>query len=288
MSNLRFDGKVAIVTGAGNGLGRAYAHLLAKGGAKVVVNDLGFNVKGEDEGLKDHPADVVVSEIKQAGGIAVADKHSVEFGEKIVKTALDNFGTVDILINNAGILRDVSFQKMSDKDWDMITATHFRGAFSVTRACWNIMREKKYGRIINTASSAGIYGSFGQANYAAAKLGLWGFTQSLAKEGERRNILTNCIAPLAGTRMTATVMPQEAVDALRPEYVAPFVGYLVHDSSTENGSLFEAGAGWIGKMRFQRTAGHQYDLVNFTPGAVAAKWDKVIDFENEPTYPESN
>jgi NAD(P)-dependent dehydrogenase (short-subunit alcohol dehydrogenase family) len=260
MSELRYDGKVAIVTGAGNGLGKAYAIMLAKGGAKVVVNDLGFSVKGEIAGASNHPADLVVAEIKAFGGEAVADKNSVEFGEKIVKTALDNFGTVDILINNAGILRDVSFQKMTENDWDLIQKVHFKGAYSCTRACWNIMREKKYGRIINTSSSAGIYGSFGQVNYASAKLGLWGFTMSLAKEGERRNILTNCIAPLAGTRMTATVMPQEAVDALKPDYVAPFVGYLVHDSCKENGSLFEAGAGYIAKMRFERSAGVQYDL----------------------------
>eukprot|EP00356_Strombidium_inclinatum_P009102 CAMPEP_0170488198 /NCGR_PEP_ID=MMETSP0208-20121228/6809_1 /TAXON_ID=197538 /ORGANISM="Strombidium inclinatum, Strain S3" /LENGTH=454 /DNA_ID=CAMNT_0010762703 /DNA_START=29 /DNA_END=1393 /DNA_ORIENTATION=- len=288
MADLRFDGKVAIVTGAGNGLGKAYALLLGSKGAKVVVNDLGFNVKGEVDGTSAHPADLVVEEIKKMGGQAVANKDSVEFGEKIVKTAVDAFGTVDIVINNAGILRDVSFQKMTDNDWDLIQKVHFKGAYSVTRAAWNIMREKKYGRIINTSSSAGIYGSFGQANYSAAKLGLWGFTQSLAKEGERRNILTNCIAPLAGTRMTATVMPQEAVDALKPEYVAPFVGYLCHESSTENGSLFEAGAGFIAKMRFERSAGHQYDLVNFTPGAVKENWEKVIDFSKDATHPESN
>jgi len=165
---------------------------------------------------------------------------------------------------------------------------HFKGAYATTRACWNIMREKKYGRIINTSSSAGIFGAFGQVNYAAAKLGLWGFTMSLAKEGERRNILTNCIAPLAGTRMTATVMPQEAVDALKPDYVAPFVGYLVHDSCKENGSLFEAGAGYIAKLRFERSAGVQYDLPTLSPASVKSQWEKVIDFSKGATHPESN
>ena len=177
MSELRFDGKVAIVTGAGNGLGRSYALLLGSRGAKVVVNDLGKSLKGEDEkGQKMQPADVVVEEIKKAGGEAVANYDSVEFGDKIVKTAVDTFGTVDIVINNAGILRDVTFHKMTELDWDLIMKVHLKGAFSVTRAAWPIMREKKYGRIVNTGSSAGVFGSFGQANYSTAKLGLWGFT----------------------------------------------------------------------------------------------------------------
>lgn len=285
--SLRFDGKVAIVTGAGNGLGRAYAILLGSRGAKVVVNDLGRNVKGEG-GDGQNPADVVVGEIKKLGGEAVANYDSVEFGEKIVKTAVDAFGTVDIVINNAGILRDVSFQKMKDLDWDLIMKVHLKGAYSVTRAAWNIMREKKYGRIVNTGSSAGIYGSFGQVNYATAKLGLWGFTQSLAKEGEKRNIRTNCIAPLAGTRMTATVMPAEVVEALKPEYVAPFVAFLCHDSCEDNGGLFEVGAGYIARNRWQRTAGVQYDVKTLTPEAIASQWSTVNDFSKGATFPESN
>ena len=269
MSELRFDGKVAIVTGAGNGLGKAYALLLGSRGAKVVVNDLGKSVKGEADGGSANPADLVVDEIKKAGGQAVANYDSVEFGDKIVKTAVDAFGTVDIVINNAGILRDVSFQKMSELDWDLIMKVHLKGAYSVTRAAWNIMRDKKYGRIINTGSSAGIYGSFGQVNYSAAKLGLWGFTQSLAKEGEKRNIRTNCIAPLAGTRMTATVMPAEVVEALKPDYVAPFVAFLAHESCPDNGGLYEVGAGYIARQRWQRTAGHQYAVKGLTPETIA-------------------
>lgn len=251
---LRFDGKVAIITGAGNGLGRAYALLLGSRGAKVVVNDLGKSVKGEGGDAK-NPADIVVDEIKKAGGTAVANYDSVEFGDKIVKTAVDAFGTVDIVINNAGILRDVSFLKMKDLDWDLIMLVHLKGAFSVTKAAWPIMREKGYGRIINTGSSAGIYGSFGQVNYSTAKLGLWGFTQSLAKEGEKRNIRSNCIAPLAGTRMTATVMPEEVLKMLSPEYVAPFVAFLAHERCTDNGALYEVGAGCIARQRWQRSAG---------------------------------
>lgn len=222
------------------------------------------------------------------GGQAVANYDSVEFGEKIVQTAVDAFGTVDIVVNNAGILRDVSFQKMSDLDWDLIMKVHLKGAYSVTRAAWNIMKDKKYGRIINTGSSAGIYGSFGQVNYSTAKLGLWGFTQSLAKEGEKRNIRTNCIAPLAGTRMTATVMPAEVVEALKPDYVAPFVAYLCHDSCEDNGALFEVGAGYIAKQRFQRSAGVQYEVKGLTPEKIAAKWSQVGDFGKGATNPESN
>jgi (3R)-3-hydroxyacyl-CoA dehydrogenase / 3a,7a,12a-trihydroxy-5b-cholest-24-enoyl-CoA hydratase / enoyl-CoA hydratase 2 len=160
MSELRFDGKVAIVTGAGNGLGKAYALLLGARGASVVVNDLGKSVSGTG-GDAINPADKVVNEIKAAGGKAVANYDSVEFGDKIVKTAVDAFGTVDIIVNNAGILRDISFQKMTDLDWDLIMLVHLKGAYSVTRAAWNIMKDKKYGRIINTGSASGIYGSFG-------------------------------------------------------------------------------------------------------------------------------
>ena len=284
--SLRFDGKVAIVTGAGGGLGRTYALLLASRGAKVVVNDLGKSVKGEGETVGMPPADKVVNQIKKAGGIAVANYDSVEFGDKIVKTAVDAFGTVDIVINNAGILRDISFQKMTELDWDLIMKVHLKGAFSVTRAAWNIMREKKYGRIINTGSASGIYGSFGQANYATAKLGLWGFTQTLAKEGEKRNIRCNCIAPLVGTRMTETVMPADVVEALKPDYVAPFVAYLVHESCEDNGALYEVGAGYVARQRWQRSAGVQFKIDNLTPEEIAKQWEKVNDFEEEPTNPE--
>lgn len=249
-SAVRFDGKVAIVTGAGNGLGRQYALLLASRGCKVVVNDLGGSVTGTNQAAAKHAADAVVDEIVAAGGIACANKDSVEFGEKIVKTAVDNFGTVDIVVNNAGILRDISFQKMREVDWDLIMKVHLKGSFSVARAAWNIMREKKYGRIINTGSSSGIFGSFGQSNYATAKLGLWGFTQSLAKEGAKRNIRVNCIAPLAGTRMTETVMPAEVVAALKPDFVAPLVAWLASDQCDENGGLYEVGAGFIAKQRW--------------------------------------
>jgi len=161
---------------------------------------------------------------------------------------------------------------MKEIDWDLIMKVHLKGAYSVTRAAWNIMREKKYGRIVNTGSSSGIYGSFGQTNYAAAKLGLYGFTQSLAKEGEKRNIRANCIAPLAGTRMTETVMPAEVTQALSPAYVAPFVAFLCHESNEDNGGLYEVGAGFIAKQRWNRSAGVQFPVKSLTPEMIASKW----------------
>eukprot|EP00743_Colponemidia_sp_Colp-15_P001588 GILK01001734.1.p1 GENE.GILK01001734.1~~GILK01001734.1.p1 ORF type:complete len:448 (-),score=73.12 GILK01001734.1:78-1421(-) len=281
-SPLRFDNRVVVVTGAGGGLGRAYALLFASRGAKIVVNDLGGSATGEGQS---RAADKVVSEIQAAGGVAVANYDSVTEGDKIIKTAIDAFGKVDILINNAGILRDVSFQKMSEKDWDLIMAVHMKGAFSVTRAAWNCMRDQGYGRIIMTASAAGLYGNFGQANYSAAKLGLLGFSNTLAIEGAKRNIHCNTIAPLAGTRMTETIMPKEVIEALKPDYVAPFVAYLCHDSCEENGGIFEVGAGWCAKLRLQRAEGGFFSLP-VQPEDVVSQWNQVTDF-SRAHYPQT-
>ncbi len=165
---------------------------------------------------------------------------------------------------------------------------HLKGTFAVTRAAWNIMREKNYGRIINTGSSSGLYGSFGQVNYSTAKMGMHGFTQSLAKEGEKRNIKVNTICPLAGTRMTETVMPKEVLEVLKPDFVAPFVAYLCHDTCAESGSLFEVGAGYIAKQRWQRSDGVLFDTKTLTPEAVGAAWEKIVDFSQNTTNPTSN
>ncbi|XP_048476580.1 peroxisomal multifunctional enzyme type 2 isoform X2 [Rhincodon typus] len=284
---LRFDGKVVLVTGAGGGLGRTYALLFAERGASVVVNDLGGNIKGE--GKSSSAADRVVEEIRAKGGKAVPNYDSVEEGEKIVQTALDTYGRIDIVVNNAGILRDHSFARISDLDWDLIQRVHLRGSFKVTRAAWNHMKNQKYGRIIMTASSSGVYGNFGQANYSAAKLGLLGLSNTLAIEGQKYNIQCNTIAPTAGSRLTQTVLPQELVDALKPEFVAPLVIWLCHESCQESGSLFEVGAGWIGKLRWERTLGaivRQEDQ-QMTPEAVRDSWDQICDFENA-TKPKSN
>ncbi|XP_042304608.1 peroxisomal multifunctional enzyme type 2 isoform X2 [Sceloporus undulatus] len=276
---LRFDGRVVLVTGAGGGLGRAYALAFAERGASVVVNDLGGDFKGH--GKSSLAADKVVEEIRAKGGKAVANYDSVEAGEKLVQTALDAFGRIDILINNAGILRDRSFTRISDEDWDIIHKVHLKGSFLVTRAAWNHMKNQKFGRIIMTSSGAGIYGNFGQANYSAAKLGLLGLANTLAVEGKKYNIHCNTIAPTAGSRLTQTIMPQDMLDAFKPEYVSPLVLWLCHESCQENSGLFEVGAGWIGKLRWERSLGAIVRQKNhpMTPEAVRNKWEKICDFD---------
>ncbi|MEK6789076.1 MAG: SDR family NAD(P)-dependent oxidoreductase [Pseudomonadota bacterium] len=275
--SLRFDGRVAIVTGAGNGLGRSHALMLGALGAKVVVNDLGGGAHGD--GKSSAAADKVVEEIKALGGEAVANYDSVENGASIVQTALDAFGTVDIVINNAGILRDVSFQKMTQGDWDLILKVHLTGSMSVSHAAWPIMREKGYGRIIMTTSAAGIYGNFGQANYCAAKLGLAGLANCLAEEGRSKGIHVNTIAPIAASRLTETVMPPELLANLKPENVSPLVAWLCHEDCEETKGLFEVGAGYIAKLRWERTVGQSFPLGKaFSVDDVAKKWDTITDF----------
>ncbi len=248
MAEVRFDGRVAIVTGSGGGLGRSHALLLASRGAKVVVNDLGGTVDGTGAGSA--LADKVVEEIRSAGGEAVPNYDGVdtwEGGQAIVKTALDAFGKVDILINNAGILRDKSFMKMEEVDFDKVMAVHVKGAFNVTKAAFPVMRENNYGRIVMTTSAAGLYGNFGQTNYSAAKMALVGMMNTLKLEGARYNILCNTIAPIAGTRMTATVMPPDMVEKLKPDYVSPIVVYLCSEDCTDSGAVFVAGAGYFSR-----------------------------------------
>uniref|UniRef100_A0A8C4RW04 Peroxisomal multifunctional enzyme type 2 n=1 Tax=Erpetoichthys calabaricus TaxID=27687 RepID=A0A8C4RW04_ERPCA len=277
---LRFDGRVVLVTGAGGGLGREYALVFAERGASVVVNDLGGSMKGE--GRSTSAADKVVDEIRAKGGKAVANYDSVEDGERLIQTALDAFGRIDILVNNAGILRDRSFPRTSDLDWDLIHRIHLRASFMVTRAAWNHMKSQKFGRIIMTSSAAGIYGNFGQANYSAAKLGVLGLANVLAIEGKKYNIHCNTIAPTAGSRLTKEVLPPDLVESFKAEYVAPVVLWLCHDSCKENGSVFEVGAGWIGKLRWERTQGRIVRKKNepMTPEAVREKWEEICDFKN--------
>jgi len=274
---LRFEDRVVVVTGAGAGLGRSHALEFARRGAKVVVNDLGGGAHGDGKGSA--AADKVVDEIQAAGGEAVASYDSVEQGDAIIRTALDNFDGVDVVVNNAGILRDSSFAKMSDEDWDLIYRVHALGAYKVTRAAWPIMLEQGYGRIVNTASAAGIYGNFGQANYAFAKRGLIGFTNTLAVEGAGKGIKANVIAPVAGSRLTETILPREVTEALKPEFVTPLVIKLCSRESEENGSLFEVGAGWVSKLRWERSQGAFFDpKAVLTAEAVDAAWEKIGDF----------
>ncbi|KAK0627772.1 hypothetical protein B0T14DRAFT_513330 [Immersiella caudata] len=281
---LRYDGQVVVVTGAGGGLGKAYATFFASRGASVVVNDLGGSFKGEGGSTK--AADVVVNEIKAAGGKAVANYDSVEDGDKIIDTAIKAFGRIDILINNAGILRDISFKNMKDADWDLIFKVHVKGSYKCARAAWPHFRKQKYGRVINTASAAGLFGNFGQANYSAAKLGMVGFTETLAKEGAKYNIISNVIAPVAASRMTETIMPPDVLALMKPEWVVPLVAVLVHKSNTnESGSIFEVGGGHIAKLRWERSSGQLLKCDDsYTPSAVLKKWDQVVDF-SKPQYP---
>ncbi len=286
MADLRFDGRVVIVTGAGNGLGKSHALLFASRGAKVVVNDLGGKHDGTGKGSG--AADTVVQEIKAAGGQAVANYDSVEDGDKIVQTAMDSFGQVDVVINNAGILRDTSFQKLTQQDWDLIYRVHVLGGFKVTHAAWNVtggMRDKGYGRVIFTASAAGIYGNFGQSNYSMAKLGLVGLSNTLAIEGKKKNIRVNAIAPIAGSRMTETVLPPNLIEALRPEYVSPLVAWLAHEKCEETGGLFEVGGGLFTKLRWERAEGKTFRLGRqFTPELIQKNWDAIAGFD-KTTHP---
>jgi 3-hydroxyacyl-CoA dehydrogenase/3a,7a,12a-trihydroxy-5b-cholest-24-enoyl-CoA hydratase len=279
MEDLRFNGKVAIVTGAGGGLGRAHAKLLAARGARVLVNDLGSSPNGAGDSIG--PAGAVVAEIQAAGGEAVANTSSVVDGEEIVAHALDAFGSIDILINNAGFLRDVAFHKMTDADWDDLYAVHLRGAFKLVHAAWPHLRQQSFGRIINTSSAAGIYGNFGQVNYSTFKLAVHGFTQALAVEGRAKNIHVNSIAPAADSRLTRTVMTPEQLAPMRAELVSPLVGWLCHENCDETGGLFEVGGGWIGKLRWMRTKGQRIgDGSQFAPEDVRDAWAAITDFRD--------
>ncbi|KAF7284371.1 peroxisomal Multifunctional enzyme type 2 isoform X2 [Rhynchophorus ferrugineus] len=281
MAELRFDGKVVVVTGAGAGLGRAYAHLFASRGAKVVVNDLGGGRHGDGSSSK--AADTVVDEIKSKGGTAVADYHSVVDGDKLIKTALDNFGRIDILINNAGILRDKSFARISDQDWDLVHAVHLKGSFKTTQAAFPIMKKQGFGRIVMTASNSGLYGNFGQANYSAAKMGLIGLAKTVAIEGARNNIHCNVIVPTAASRLTEDILPPDVFQALNPEYIAPVVAYMCHDDCEENGSVIEAAAGWAGKCTIIRANGtllRSPESDNVSIENVKQNWSKITDITN--------
>ena len=274
---LRFDDRVVVVTGAGQGLGRSHALDYARRGAKVVVNDLGGSTKGD--GSSSAVAQSVVDEIRAAGGEAVVNSDSVEQGDKIIQTALDQYGRIDVVVNNAGILRDVSFAKMSDEDWDLIYRVHLLGSYRVTRAAWPHMREAAYGRIIMTTSIAGLYGNFGQANYAACKLALFGLAQTLAIEGAAKNILVNTVGPTAGSRLTASVLPKNVTDALKPEYVTPAVVLLTHETANVSGKLFEVGGGWVSQTRWEQSQGVYFEN-DFTAEDLVVRWSEATSFEN--------
>jgi NAD(P)-dependent dehydrogenase (short-subunit alcohol dehydrogenase family) len=282
--SIDFKGKVAIVTGAGAGLGRNHALELAKRGAKVVVNDLGSSVDGS--GGSSAAAQAVVDEIKKAGGEAIANGASVsdkKGAESIVADAVKAFGTVDILINNAGILRDKSFNKVTLEDFELIVSVHLLGSVYVTKAAWPVMNEKGYGRIVMTTSSSGLYGNFGQSNYGAAKLGVIGLMNTLKLEGEKKNVKVNAIAPIAATRMTEGLgIPEEFFKKLKPELVTPAVLYLCSEQAP-TGLIIEAGAGHYSKVAIMEAKGAKIGD-GATPEDIEKNIGKITDMSNADEF----
>ncbi|MFV2000106.1 MAG: SDR family NAD(P)-dependent oxidoreductase [Acidimicrobiia bacterium] len=274
---ITFDEQVAIVTGAGQGLGRSHALALAARGARVIVNDLGGSRDGTGSSVA--AAEAVVAEIEAAGGEALADGADVtdaEAVEAMVTGAIERWGRVDILVNNAGILRDKSYAKMAQSDFDLVVKVHLTGTALCTKAVWNQMRDQAYGRIVVTTSSSGLYGNFGQANYGAAKLGVVGLMNTLRAEGTRYDIRVNALAPVAHTRMTADLLPDEAKVLLKPEEVTPGVVFLV-SKDAPNGMILAAGAGGYAAVRIYETEGIWLEAGQRTPENIAARLDDIVD-----------
>lgn len=266
-SPIRLEGRVAIVTGAGSGLGAAHARLLSQRGARVVVNDCNADA-----------ASAVVAQIRSAGGIATVSVGSVEAGEAIVADAMNAYGTVDILINNAGILRDRSFHKMTEEEWDAVYRVHVLGTWRVTRAAWIVMRDRRFGRVIMTSSAAALYGNFGQANYSMAKLGVTGLAFTLAREGVARNILVNTIIPSAASALSAPSLASENLPFMAPELVSPLVVYLCDANAAVTGAVFEVGVGRVAQVRIQRAAGVDLGVGGHTPEDIRQHWSAIEDF----------
>jgi len=277
MPDLRFDGRVAIITGAGGGLGRSHALELARRGAQVLVNDLGGSLDGS--GSSNSAAQQVVDEITAFGGVAAPNHDSVassEGGRAIVQGALDAFGRVDVLVNNAGILRDKAFHKMDGASIDAVIDVHLKGAFYVSQAAFSLMREQGYGRIVNTSSGSGLFGNFGQANYGAAKAGLAGLTRVLAIEGASRGIKTNAIAPIAATRMTENILGDLGVK-VSPDSVSPLVALLAHEECPVNGHVYSVAGGRIARILVVET--HGVVLEENTAEAILAQLSVIDEFD---------
>ena len=270
-------GRVVVITGAGGGIGRRHAMLFAQEGARVVENDLGGSRDGSGAGSS--MADNVVAEITDAGGEAVANYDNiatVEGGESVIETAVDAFGTVDVVVNNAGILRDKTFHKMTPEQWDAVLKVHLYGTFNVTRAAWPRMREQKFGRVVVTTSTSGLFGNLGQANYGAAKMGMVGLINTLAVEGARYNLLANAVAPLADTRMTVDVIPDESRATLDPAYVSPVVVHLASEECTDTGTITLASGGHYARIAYMQAIGAQFDHVPSVE-EIRLAWDQISD-----------
>ncbi|MBP7650052.1 MAG: SDR family NAD(P)-dependent oxidoreductase [Phenylobacterium sp.] len=284
MADIRFDGKVAIVTGAGGGLGKQHALELARRGAKVVVNDLGGSMDGS--GGSSAAADAVVEEIKAMGGEAISNGSSVTDDAGVahmVKQTMDQWGRIDVLIANAGILRDKSFAKMTMEDFELVLNVHLMGTVKPTKAVWEIMREQNYGRIVVTTSSSGMYGNFGQSNYGAAKLGIIGFMNTIRLEGQKNNIHINAISPVAATRMTENLMPPAILEKLKPEYVTPGVVYLASEEAP-TGAILTAGAGAFALTRLYETEGVYLGEGGLSVEEVRDNWSKISDPAGQQAY----
>jgi len=291
MAKIDFTGRVAIVTGAGAGLGRQHALELAKRGCKVVVNDLGGTRDGS--GASHSAADKVVDEIKALGGQAVSNYDNVataQGGENITKTAIDAFGKLDILINNAGILRDKTFGKMEEENWDIVMAVHLRGAFCVTKPAFNFMREQGYGRIVMTTSGAGLFGNFGQSNYAAAKMGIIGLTNVLKLEGAKYNIKTNVLAPIAASRLTEDVLPPQVFEKLKPDFVTSLALYLCSEQCQDSGVIINAAIGYYSRTALVTGPGAILsDGVRIpTPEEIMENWGKIASLEKAKPFAQLN
>jgi NAD(P)-dependent dehydrogenase (short-subunit alcohol dehydrogenase family) len=287
MSEIRFDDRVAVITGAGGGLGRTYALEFAKRGAKVVVNDLGGASDGSGKGT--NMADQVVNDIEEAGGTAVANYDSVatpEGGEAIIQTALDNFGQVDIVINNAGILRDKSFAKLSQAELELVIDVHLKGAFFVSQPAFRAMKDRSYGRFVHTSSAAGIFGNFGQSNYGAAKMGLVGLSNVIAVEGAKNNIKSNVIAPIARTRMTEDLLGPLA-ENVRPDCVTPLTVFLSSEACDTTHSIYSVGGGRYARIFIGMGQGWIKGAGEpATVEEIGANWD-AIDSQEGYVVPES-
>ena len=277
---ISFEGRTVIVTGAGNGLGRNHALEFAKRGANVVVNDFGGDRDGT--GGSSDAANAVVAEIEQAGGTAMAHGANVtdrdQVADMVAKT-LERFGKIDVLINNAGILRDRSFGKMSAEEWDAVVAVHLTGTANCSMAVWNHMKEAGYGLIVHTTSTSGIYGNFGQANYGAAKAGVWGLMNTLHIEGAKSDIRVNCVSPTAATRMTEDLMPAEVLGTLDPKWVTPAVLFLASQDAPSRTVLL-AGAGGYTVAKLMEAEGIWLPEADRSPEFIADNWDKIIDMSD--------